>query len=283
MILTITSILEEIDHLRPVADVAGKVMALLDDPDCGAADLSAIICNEPALTADVLKLANSSYVGLPGKIEDARQAVIYLGMDQVVDLILLATCAKCFRGSHDGYGLDSGKLWESAVSAAIVAGDLADLKGIKSNSLAFTGALLRDIGKVVLDQHVRTEIESILTLVKRLDISFKEAERRVLGFDHAQIGAMLAEKWHFPPSLQCILRCYHTPIQAKECLPEASVVYLADVIVRKMGIGTGIDDDYFKEDEGTARSLELSESQIQDVIIGFESKMDRVRALFASD
>ena len=283
MILTITSILEEIDHLEPVADVAGKVMALLDDPDCGTADLSEIICHEPGLTANVLKLANSSYFGLPGKIEDARQAIVYLGMDQVVDLILLVSCSKSFRGSHEGYGLDAGKLWESAVSAAIVAGDLADLKGIKPSSLAFTGALLRDIGKVVLNQYVRTGIESILALVKSLDITFKEAERQVLGFDHAQIGAMLAEKWHFPPSLQCILRCYHTPLQAGECYSEASVVYLADAIVRKMGIGTGIDDAYYKEDEDVARSLELSESQIQDVIDGFEGKMDRVRALFASD
>ncbi|BBO73316.1 HDIG domain protein [Desulfosarcina widdelii] len=283
MILTITSILEEIDHLKPVADVAGKVMALLDDPDCGTADLSEIICHEPALTANVLKLANSSYFGLPGKIEDARQAIVYLGMDQVIDLILLVSCSKSFRGSHEGYGLDAGKLWESAVSAAIVAGDLADLKGIKPSSLAFTGALLRDIGKVVLNRYVRTGIESILALVKSLDITFKEAERRVIGFDHAQIGAMLAEKWHFPPSLQCILRCYHTPLLAKECYSEASVVYLADAIIRKMGIGNGIDDDYYKEDEDVARSLELSESQIQDVIDGFEGKMDRVRILFASD
>jgi HD-like signal output (HDOD) protein len=283
MMLTIASILEEIDQLKPVADVAGKVMALLDDPDCGVADLSEIIRNEPALTANVLKLANSSYFGLPGKIEDARQAIVYLGMDQVVDLVLLVSCSKSFRGSHEGYGLDAGKLWESAVSAAIIAGDLADLRGIKPSSLAFTGALLRDIGKVVLDRYVRTGIESILALVNRLDISFKEAERRVLGYDHAQIGAMLSEKWNFPPSLQCILRCYHTPLQAKECLSEASVVYLADAIVRKMGIGTGIDDDYYKEEEGVARSLALSESQIQHVIDGFEGKMDRVRALFAAD
>jgi len=283
MILTIASILEEIDQLKPVADVAGKVMELLDDPDCGTADLSEIICHEPALTANVLKLANSAYFGLPGKIEDARQAIVYLGMDQVVDLILLVSCSKSFNGSHEGYGLDTGKLWESAVSAAIIASDLANLKGIKPSSLAFTGAFLRDIGKVVLDRYVQTGIESILALVKSLGISFKDAERRVLGYDHAQIGAMLAEKWHFPPSLQCILRCYHTPLNARECFSEACVVYLADVIVRKIGIGAGIDDDYYQEDEGVARSLELSESQIQDVIDGFEGKMDRVRALFSSD
>ena len=80
---TVDSILEAVDQLKPISDVAGKVMALLDDPDCGMSDLSEIIRHEPALTANVLKLANSSYFGLPGKINDAKQAVVYLGQHLV--------------------------------------------------------------------------------------------------------------------------------------------------------------------------------------------------------
>jgi HD-like signal output (HDOD) protein len=84
----IESILQAIDQLKPVTDIAGKVMALLDDPDCGLSDLSDIIRHEPALTANILKLANSAYFGLPGKLSDVKQAIVYLGMTQVVDLVL---------------------------------------------------------------------------------------------------------------------------------------------------------------------------------------------------
>lgn len=277
---TIESIIEEIDHLKPVSDAAGKVMALLDDPDCGMSDLSDIICHEPALTANVLKLANSAYYGLPGKINDAKQAVVYLGMTQVVDLVLLVSCSESFNGSHDGYGLNTGELWKSAVSAAIIASDLSDKKGCKQKSLFFTGALLRDIGKVVLDQHVQSASEQILHRVETQCITFKEAERQVLGFDHTQVGAIVAKNWHFPSPLQCIIRYYHTPLEANGCFIEASIVHLADAISRKMDIGVGVDDPFYPEDERVARSLGLNEFEIQGVMDDFERKMERLNSLF---
>jgi HD-like signal output (HDOD) protein len=278
---TVESIIEAIDHLKPVSDVAGKVMALLDDPDCGMSDLSDIIRHEPALTANVLKLANSSYFGLPGKINDAKQAVVYLGMTQVVDLVLLVSCSESFSGSHGGYGLNTGELWKSAVSAAILANDLAEIKGLKQTGLFCTGALLRDIGKVVLDQHVKSAIEPILNRVNSQSMTFRAAERQVLGFDHCQVGAMVAENWHFPTPLQCIIRYSHTPLEAKGCFLEASIVYMADAICRKMEVGLGIDDPSYPEDDRVGRSVGLQLSQIQGVVDGFGRKMDRVNALFS--
>ena len=277
----IESIIEEIDHIKPVSDIAGKVMALLDDPGCGMSDLSQIICHDPALTTNVLKLANSAYFGLPGKIYDAKQAVVYLGMTQVVDLVLLVTCSESFNGAHGGYGLNTGELWKSAVSGAILANDLAEIKGLKQTSLFFTGALLRDIGKVILNQHVKSAIEPIMNRVKTQHMTFTEAERQVLGFNHSQVGAMVAKNWHFPIPLQCIIRYYHTPLEAKGCFLEASIVHMADAMCRKMEISLGVDDPSFSEDDRVARSLGLKISQIQGVIDGFDRKMDRINALFA--
>ena len=247
---------------------------------CGMADLSDIIRHEPALTANVLKLANSAYFGLPGKMNDANQAIVYLGMTQVVDLVLLVSCSESFSGAHGGYGLNNGELWRSAVSAAILANDLAEIKGLKQTSLYFTGALLRDIGKVVLDQHVKSAIEPIMNRVKTQAITFTEAERQVLGFDHSQVGAMVAKNWHFPIPLQCIIEYCHRPLEAKGCFLEASIVHLADFMCRKMEIGLGIDDPSYPEDNRIARSVGLHISQIQGVIDGFSTKMDRINALF---
>jgi HD-like signal output (HDOD) protein len=280
---SVESIIQEIDQLKPLTDVAGKVLALSDDPDRGLSDLSDIIRHEPALTANILKLANSAYFGLPGKISDVKQAIVYLGMKQVVDLVLLVSCAEQLSGSHDGYGLKSGDLWKSAVSGAIIANDLARLKGVKQSSLIFTGSLLRDIGKVVLDQHVNSAAEKIANRVKTQNITFAEAERQVLGYDHVHVGAMVAKSWNFPVSLQCIIRYYHTPLEAKGCFLEASIVHLADAMCRKMDIGLGVDDPSYPEDQRVAKSLGLNDSQIQDVLDGFALKMERVNALFQVD
>lgn len=278
---TIDTIVEAIDLLKPVSDVAGKVMALLADPDCGSSDLADIIRNEPALTANVLKLANSAYFGLPGKIGDAKQAIIYLGMNQVVELVLLVTCSTRYRGAHHGYGLNKGDLWRSAVAGGILAGDLAKAKGMKQGSLLFTAALLRDIGKVVLDQYVVAAMEQIQNRVADGAVAFTEAERLVLGFDHSQVGTMVSEKWQFPPPLQCIIRYHHTPLEANGCFLEASVVHMADCLCRKMEIGQGVDDPTYPEDERALRSLGLDDSAIQTIMDQFEGKMGRVEALFA--
>jgi HD-like signal output (HDOD) protein len=277
---TVESIIEATDHLKPISDVAGKVLALLDDPDCGVSDLSDIIRHEPALTANLLKLANSAYFGLPGKIIDAKQAIVYLGMSQVVDLVLLVSCSNSFSGSHEGYGLKAGELWKSAVSGAIIANDLAQLKGLKQGSLIFTGALLRDIGKVVLDQFINPAISKIMDRVTDQSITFAEAERQVLGFDHVQVGAMVAKNWNFPDALQCVIRYYHSPLEAKGCFLEASVVHLADALCRKLEIGPGVDDRSYPEDERVVRSLGLDASRIQGVIDNFGIKMERINALF---
>ena len=276
----IEDILEEANQLRPVSDAGSKVMVLLDDPECGMSDLSDIIQHEPALTANVLKLANSAFFGLPGKIYDAKQAIIYLGMRQVIDLVLLVTCSKSFEGAHEGYGLERGELWKSAVSAAIIAQDLSKIKGLKETGLIFTAALMRDIGKVVLNQYVKSAMIQVLDRVKDKHVTFREAERQVLGFDHTQVGAMVAKSWNFPTSLQCILIYYHCPLEAKGCYLNASVVYLADALCRRMEICTGVDDPFYPEDGRVARSLGIDESAMQAVIEEFGEKLERINELF---
>ena len=278
----IASVLNEIEQLQPISDIAGKVLSLVDDPDCGMNDLSDIIYHEPALTANLLKLANSAYFGLPGKIEDAKQAIVYLGMNQVVDLVLLASCSQTLSGPLEGYGLARGELWKSAVAGAILASDVAEKKGLKHTGLAFTGGLLRDIGKVVIDQFIRDAAPQIADRVKCEKISFIAAERQVLGVDHTQVGAMLAEKWLLPSSLSCIIRYCHAPLEADGCFVEAAVVCLADCICRRLEIVSGIDDDTYPEDERIARSIGLSEAAIADVTDQFNAKLSRVVALFSS-
>jgi HD-like signal output (HDOD) protein len=277
---SIQSILEEIDQLKPVSDIAAKVMSLLDDPEAGSADLSAIISHEPALTANVLKNANSAYYGLPGKISDVKQAVVYLGIRQVIDLVLLVSCAGSLSGSHAGYGLANGELWKSAVSTAILAKDLAEIKGLKQHGLIFTGALLRDIGKIVLNQYVAGAIEKIMHRVETQTIAFSEAERLVLGIDHCKVGLLILENWNFPSSLQCIIQHYQTPLRAKGCFAEASLVHVANTMRRKMKIGLGVDDPTYPHDERVAHAMGLNETDLQKIMDGFLVKIEQVNALF---
>ncbi|PIE66976.1 MAG: hypothetical protein CSA23_06195 [Deltaproteobacteria bacterium] len=273
-------IVEEIDQLKPVSNIAGKVLSLLEAPEAGTADLYAIIAHEPALTTNVLKLANSAYYGLPGKFSDVKQAVVYLGMRQVVDLVLLASCAGSLSGSHAGYGLEKGELLKNAIATAILAKDLAEIKGRRQNDLIFTGALLRDIGKIVLNQYVADAIDKIMHRVKTQSIAFSEAERLVIGVDHSQVGVMIAKKWNFPLTLQCIIQHCELPFKAEGCFTEAAIVHVANAIRRKMKIGLGVDDPTYPDDERVAHAMGLNETDLERVMNEFRAKSERVNALF---
>ena len=279
--IPIASIIQKIERFKPVADVAGRIMAVRDDPACGTSDLADIIRCEPSLTANVLKLANSAYFGLPGKLADTRQAIIFLGMTQVVDLVLVAACAAHYGGAHNGYGLARGELWRGAVTGAVLAGDLARIKGIAPGAV-FSGALMRDIGKIVLNPFLKSLRGQLLNDAANEGITFLEAERRWLGVDHAQVGALVAEKWHFPGSLQTILGNHHHPGLATRCRAEASIVHVADALCRQLAIGVGIDDPSYLPDEQVARQLDLNDADLEEVIDGLRRKMSRVDALFAA-
>jgi HD-like signal output (HDOD) protein len=279
--IPIASIIQKIEHFKPVVDVAGKIMAVRDDPACGTSDLAEIIRCEPSLTANVLKLANSAYFGLPGKLADTRQAIIFLGMTQVVDLVLVAACAGHYGGAHNGYGLARGELWRGAVTGAVLAGDLARIKEIAPGAV-FSGALMRDIGKIVLNPYLKPLRDQILNEAAREGLTFLEAERRLLGVDHAQVGALVAKKWHFPNSLQAILANHHHPCLATRCPVEATIVHVADALCRQLAIGVGIDDPSYLPDEQAARQLGLSDAALETVLDGLRQKMSRVDALFAA-
>jgi HD-like signal output (HDOD) protein len=146
--------------------------------------------------------------------------------------------------------------------------------------MIFTGALLRDIGKIVLNQYVAEAIDKIMHRVKTQAIAFDEAERLVLGVDHGQIGAMVVDRWHFPPALQCIIRHFRTPLKAKGCFAEASVVHIANSMRRKMEIGLGADDPTYPDDERVAHAMGFNDSDLQGVMDGFSAKIDRITSLF---
>ena len=277
----IGAIVAEIDTLRPIPQVANKVMAIAKDPQSSMGTMSEIIQYDQVLTANLLKAANSAYFGLSKKVDSLHQAIVYLGMDKVVDLVLLGAGSENFSKAQEGYDLDSGELWRYSVSSALIARDLAEKKKIGDTHVIFTAALLKDIGKVVLSQHVAESFEKIQFLVSKHGFSFREAEKGVLGIDHAELGAMIAEKWKFSGALVDIIRNHHVPMQSSNELA-CDVVYLADTVCMTMGIGVGSDGLAYRFHKDVVAKLEFTDRDFQEVIAGFGEQLSHVEDLIGA-
>ncbi len=273
------SIIKKIDSLKPVPQVVNKVMSIAQDPASSMSDLSKVIVYDAAVTANLLKVANSAYFGMSGKVDSVHQAIVYMGMSQVIDLVMLAASSEDLKRAQKGYDLDEGELWKYSISSALIARDLAEKKRAQDSNLIFTAALLKDIGKVILSQYVGDSYEKINILVAEKDYSFRAAEKEVIGIDHAELGAMVAETWKFSPKMVEIIRNHHHPDESLESYLETAIVYMADTLCMMMGIGVGSDGLAYRFHHDVVKRLELTQRDFQEIIAGFGEKLQQVESI----
>lgn len=276
--LDITSIIKKIDTLKPIPQVAHKVMSIVEDPESSLPDLSKVIVYDSAVTANLLKVANSAYFGRPGKFDSVQQAIVYLGMDHVVDLVLLASVADTLKSEQTGYDLRKGDLWKYSVFSALIARELAQNKGIGKTHLIFTAALLKDIGKVILDQYVWDALEEINTMVVEQYSTFREAEKQVIGIDHAELGGMVAKSWNFGSKMVEIIQNHHQPQKSSLSEIESSIVYLADTICMMTGVGGGLDGLAYRFQKEVVNRLEFTEVDLQEIMAVSGEKLQHIES-----
>ena len=275
----IKSIIKKIDSLKPIPQVAHKIMSIIEDPESSLPDLSKVIEYDSSVTANLLKVANSAYFGRPGKFDSVHQAIVYLGMDHVVDLVLLSSGADNLKPEQSGYDLEKGDLWKYSVLSALIARELAEKKSIDKPHLIFTASLLKDIGKVILDQYVGDVVEEINTIVEEQHLTFREAEKQVIGIDHAELGGMVAQSWNFSPEMVEIIQNHHHPQESTISEMESSIVYLADTICMMMGVGGGLDGLAYRFHKKVVNRLEFTEWDLQEIMAMFGEKLQHIDSL----
>lgn len=278
--IDLQNIVEQIDLLEPVPPIAAQIMALAEDPNSSMSEIADLICNDPALTANLLRTCNSVYFGLSRPVESVRDAISLVGLDHIVQLVMLNSLSANFKKEPAGYGLGEGELWRHAVTAAHVAGVLADRFGASQNKhLIYTAALVKDIGKLILGRFVAFSYEQINILVHSQGHSFNDAEHEIIGMNHEELGGLVAKKWHFSPKLIYIIRHHHLSDESARQDLETVLVYLADIICMMMGVCTGADGLSYRFYSEVLNQLNLSEKDLQGIIAEAGQNQQQVEKL----
>jgi putative nucleotidyltransferase with HDIG domain len=273
-------IVEQIDLLEPIPPIAAQIMTLAQDPNSSMSKIADLICNDPALTANLLRTCNSAYFGLSRQVDSVRDAITLIGLDYIVQLVLLNSLSANFIKEPVGYGLGEGELWRHAVSSAHVAGILADRFGNSQHKhLIYTAALVKDIGKLILGRFVAFSFEQINILVQSHGYSFSDAEQEVIGMNHEELGALVGQKWHFPPKLIYIIRHHHLSDESARQDRDTSLVYMADIICMMMGVCTGADGLSYRFYGDVLNRLNLSEKDLQGIIAEAGKNQQQVEML----
>ena len=267
-------------NLPPAPRVVPELMRLLNQPDVDSSRIVKMISYDPSLTANVLRICNSAYFGSATPTSDLQEAVTRLGFQQVYQLVAAATGARMLSPAQMGYGLEQGELWKHSVAAAVAAQLVARQTGDNEN-VVFTAALLHDIGKIVLAQSLNGVYSKVIKETEMNQQSLLDAEKKILGVNHAEVGGQLLERWKFPPNIVSAVWFHHTPKGAGAHQRLASIVYLGNMISFFMGHGYGHVAFALRGRNEVLTTLGIAPEAIPQFMMQTYEQMHLVEALFA--
>ncbi|MBN2073810.1 MAG: HDOD domain-containing protein [Actinobacteria bacterium] len=224
------------ENLPVIPQIAMDIMSYVDDEKTSMKQISDIISNDPSLSAQILKVANSAFYGLSKHVGSLELALIILGLREIKNIIFMMSVFKLFP--HDiKFSFNKIDFMKHSILTAQTMKLLAGRFKINFESSPFLAGLLHDIGKIFLDQHFHQQYMKVIKEVNKNKKFMYQAEAEVLGTDHAEVGAALATRWDFPEDIQESIKYHHEVGAAKKHRLLTSVVHIADVMANARNAG----------------------------------------------
>ncbi len=271
------TVVRSIRDLPPMPVVASKVLELLGDPDVDYRGVAQAISSDPAVSARLLKVANSAFYSMKRQIKTLDHAIAIVGERTLRSLVLAAS----LEGMNKSYGLLEKMLWEDAMGCAIGGRILARKFSSADPEEAFLAGLFRHLGKIVMNYSDPDTYRALVEAAYSEGVSTTELEGRFFPYSHEVVGAAVLEKWNFSKSLVMAV-LHHEDLNiasgddetddfgdfdSKAVLALTATVNLSGHICLKLGLGQREPNaDLNAFDCLGAQSLKLSEDQVEDAV-----------------
>jgi len=267
-------ILRALDNLPPIPQVVSEALEILADPDSEIDDIAKTIETDQSMVSNVLRMVNSAYYSVPSKIASIPQACVLLGIRVLKELIIMAGVSRLLEKRLRGYGFASGELWKHSVASALCSRFVAENEGPDRKNDAYIAGLIHDVGKIALDPYVVERKDEFKAFLEDETATFIEAEKSILGFDHAEIASEICMKWKFPENIALAIRYHHQP-SLSQGDKLAYMVHLADFIAKSCGFGFSRQANDILE-EGVLEFLNVQKEDIFNFKSGLNETMEQV-------
>ncbi len=258
----------KVKNLPPIPNAALRLIGLLDKAETENDDIVQAIRCDNVLTAKLLRACNSPYFGFSEPVSSVDQAVLVLGHQQILHIVLTLAFGSSMTVPLAGYANESCDLWQHSLTTAMAAEIVAD-SGLDVNaerSVAFTAGLLHDIGKLVLSQAIAVgQQNAIRACILEGGLSRSAAEWQILGTDHAEVGACLLKSWNLPDDVVEAVANHHRPAVTPRPLLSA-VAHVANCAAHLAGAAPDADVSGWTVDPAAAAALGLTPELLERLI-----------------
>ena len=281
--MTAQEIVNQVKNLPPISQAALKLVNLLDSAEVSNEEVVQVIRCDNVLTAKLLRACNSPYFGLEESVSSVDQSVLMLGHQQILHIVLTVAFGTAMVVPLPGYAVEANELWRhslvTASAAEIVVAETGEMN--VEAPVAFTVGLLHDIGKLALGQALTPEIQAaVRQLVEQEKMSRCEAEKKIIGTDHGEVGACLLRGWNLPEDILEATANHHNPVF--EPRPKLSVVtHMANCLAHLAGSAPGWDGFATRVNPQAIAVLNLTEARLEAMVAEVRESFDRVDQFMA--
>ncbi len=277
--MTAHQIVAKARKLPQVSAAALRLAELLDDAGNGFEEAAAVIKSDTLLTAKLLRACNSSAFGFSERIASVDQALMMLGFQEVRRLVLSLGFAGSMTGVLPGYSMEPSELWQHALVTGSAAEQLvAACQPDCDSAVAFTAGLLHDLGKVVIAQVITPEAQTVIGRhMNGEGLGSVEAEREVLGTDHAEVGACLLHIWRLPEPIVEAVANHHRPVFKPS--PQLSAITHCANRIAHLATEDTVEERYRINDDPVLQAVGLNSETAETVIAATRKSLDRAREL----
>lgn len=215
-----------------------RLNEVLDNPRASASHIADVISEDSGLTARLLRLVNSAFYGFPSRIETVSRAVLVVGTQQIRDLALATSVMSVFRAIPEDL-VSMKSFWLHSVTTGVTARVLATYRREANVERFLVAGVLHDVGRLLIYKKLPDQAREALLRGRRTGELYSQAEREVIGFDHAAAGGALLRRWKLPASLEEAAAFHHDPGRASRFPLESALVHVADVLSHALHDGDG--------------------------------------------
>lgn len=222
--------------LVSVPELYVRINEAVENPGASAAEIGKIISQDPALTAHLLRIANSPLYGYSTKIDTISRAIMVIGTRGLRDLVLAASAVDVFAKIPSEV-LSIASFWRHSIYSAVIARILANKCNVLHSERLFVAGLLHDIGRLLIFYKLPEMAREALYQARSLNQMPCQAERDVMGFDHAEVGGEILRTWHLPESIAEAITHHHNPDGTIGYRLEAAIIHLANSLAHTVESG----------------------------------------------
>lgn len=267
-----------VSELSTIGSVLSRIMEIIREPDSSISDLKTLIDVDPPLSAKVLRRANSAYYGLRREVLSIQEAIVFLGFRTLREIAFTLKAVKIFESGLETGSYSRKELWKHSLAIALCAKNIYRKEFRQHGDDIYSTALLHDIGIMVIEQFAPDIFTTVIKTVEEEQISIEEAEKKLLGYNHAEIGMELAIRWNLPAEIVKAIGYHHSPLRAPEEYAKATmIIFVSDYICKTIGIG--FRDSTASKEELYLKCLEHLDLVPENIEIIADEVMEDLKAM----